>query len=207
MGHGFSYPCAGDGGKPAARTYASSGGGGRRPASSTRPSQSKGDRSRTPRQSLERGALVGPPHRPVGATAPHTAPAAYLVERRGEAFADEPPTLNREVRPRLQDTAQGSSDPPPLPEPTNTTTAAGGESAMVPAPAATTAHSPPPRGGASIPRTRPAAEGGTSGHCRAATTRGGPRLASLFRRCPLHPGLNADLGGGGQPGNSACSAM
>ncbi|CAE7528458.1 unnamed protein product, partial [Symbiodinium microadriaticum] len=70
----------------------------------------------------------------------NTAPAAYLLERRGEAFADEPPTCSHAVRPRLQDAARGSADPAPW-ELSETTTAAtrGEENAMVAAPATATA--------------------------------------------------------------------
>ena len=70
----------------------------------------------------------------------NTAPAAYHLERRGEAFADEPQTHSRGVRPRLQEAARGSSDPAPHPPLENTAAATSGEgSAMVPAPTTTTA--------------------------------------------------------------------
>ena len=70
----------------------------------------------------------------------NTAPAAYLLERRGEAFADEPQACSRGVRPRLQDTARGSTDPAPHQPLENNTAANGGDGhAMVPAPATATA--------------------------------------------------------------------
>ena len=52
----------------------------------------------------------------------NTAPAAYLLERRGEAFTEE--------RPRLQDTARGSTDPTPHQPLENATIANGGGNAL-----------------------------------------------------------------------------
>ena len=70
----------------------------------------------------------------------NTAPAAYLLERRGEAFTEEPQACSRGVRPRLQDTARGSTDPAPHQPLENTTAANGGEEqTSTPTPATTTA--------------------------------------------------------------------
>ena len=70
----------------------------------------------------------------------NTAPAAYLLERRGEAFADDPEACHRGVRQRLQEAPRGSTDPAPHQPLENTTTAdSGGHSAMAPTPTTATA--------------------------------------------------------------------
>ena len=69
----------------------------------------------------------------------NTAPAAYLLERRGEAFADEPPAHGRTVRQKLQDEARGSTDPAPAPLQNAAESAGGGGNALVPTPSSTTA--------------------------------------------------------------------
>ena len=69
----------------------------------------------------------------------NTAPAAYLLERRGEAFADEPPAHGRAVKPRVQDEARGSTDPAPAPLQNAAEGSDGGNNAVVPTPSSTTA--------------------------------------------------------------------